>query len=175
MSRGLPSLSRCQSQLIRTALGILLSLWVAVSPKARAPQQGTDEISDITNEYHFLSAADTLALLEEDEKLKGYIDVYQGDEESDAILTYNITSGSRKKDHVEFKTSKIHQRYYRFAGTVQRGEGREEKDPDYLRLVGQLEIVTAKGAAQEEAVQRMRVAFKSMGKAAKDENEKDEN
>jgi hypothetical protein len=168
MSQDLPNITR--PQFIKALLcGVVIAFCVTVLLKGRVPQNGGDEIPDITNEYQFLSAEDTLALLEEDEKLKGYIDVHQSDEESDAILTYNLVSGSRKGSHVEFKTSKIHQKYYRFTGVVQRGQGHEEKDPDYLRLVGDLEIVMARGAGQNEAVQRMHVAFKSMGKPAKDE------
>jgi hypothetical protein len=127
--------------------------------------QESGEIPDITGTYQFLSADDTLALLEEDGKLKGYIDILQGEEESDAILSYPISIGSRKKNRVEFKTGKIHQKYFRFAGTVERGSGGEEADPDYLRLVGDLEIVTVKGETGQEETQTMRVVFKSKGRA----------
>src|SRR6266699_5620815 len=99
-----------------------------------------DDIEDITGKYHFLSADDTLAILEEEGKLKGYLDVYQGEEESDSVLSYPITLGAHKKEHVEFKTAKIHQKYYRFNGTVERGTGHEDADPDYLRLEGDHEI-----------------------------------
>lgn len=131
-------------------------------------QQGSDDIPDITGNYHFLTAGDTLALLEEEGKLKGYVDIYQGEEESDTVLSYPITLGGRKKDRVEFKTGKIHQKYYRFTGKVEHGAGHEETDPDYLRLVGDLEIVSTKAERKEEAIQRMHVVFKSMGKSEKD-------
>src|SRR5260370_38838400 len=95
-------------QLIKGLLcGVVIAFCVTVLLKGRVPQNGGDEIPDITNEYQFLSAEDTLALLEEDEKLKGYIDVHQSDEKSDAILTYNLVSGCRKGSHEKFKTSKI--------------------------------------------------------------------
>lgn len=132
-------------------------------------QQDREEIQDITGKYHFLTADDTLALLEEEGKLKGYVDVFQGEEESDTILSYPITLGSRKKDHVEFKTGKIHQKYYRFAGTVERGPGHEERDPDYLRLVGDLETITVNPESGEEVTQRMHMVFKSMGRAEEEE------
>jgi hypothetical protein len=144
---------------------VLLPLLTVVSLNGLGPSQDSEAIEDITGQYHFLSADDTLALLEEDDKLKGYIDVYQNDEESDTVLSYAITSGGRKKDHVEFKTSKIHQKYFRFAGTVERGKGHEEKDPDYLRLTGDLEIAVTKSGTADETVQRVHVVFKSMGKA----------
>ena len=134
-------------------------------------QRESDDIDDITGKYHFLSADDTLAILEEEGKLKGYIDVYQSEEESDAILSYPITLGSRSKDHVEFKTGTIHQKYYRFTGTAERGSGHEPADPDYLRLVGSLEIIIAKGDAGQEAVDRRRVVFKSKGKTEEAEDE----
>jgi hypothetical protein len=132
-------------------------------------QRDSDEIQDITGKYHFLSVDDTLGLLEEEGVLKGYIDVYQTEEESDAILSYNIVRGTREKDRVEFKTNKIHGKYYRFRGKVQRGSGHEENDPDYLRLVGDVEIVTVKSDIGDEAVQRMHVVLKSFGKSEREE------
>lgn len=143
------------------ALAASLLLVVAVGA---ARTQREEEIPDITGKYHFLNADDILALLEEEGKLNGYIDVFQGEDESDHILSYPISAGVRKKNQVEFKTKKIHQKYYRFLGTVQRGSGHEEPDPDYLRLVGDLEIVTVKGEAGEEAVERMQVILKSVGR-----------
>ena len=121
-------------------------------------------IPDITGNYQFLTAADTLAILEEEEKLKGYVDVFQGEDESDAILSYPITAGTRKGMQVEFRTGKIHQKYYRFSGKVERGAGRAENEPDFLRLVGGLEIVTVNGETGEESVQRPHVVFKSLGR-----------
>jgi hypothetical protein len=133
-------------------------------------QKETEEIGDITGQYDFVTADDTLALLEEEGKLKGYVDVFQGEEESDAVLSYPISIGWRKKKNVEFKTAKIHQKYFRFSGTVERGSGHEEPDPDYLRLVGDLEIVTTKTENEGEVSQRMHVVFKSKGREKEGEN-----
>src|SRR5579862_6222246 len=69
-------------------------------------------IDDITAKYHFLSTDDTLAILDQEGKLKGYIEVHQDDQESDDFLNYNIVDGTRKKLHVEFRTNKIHGRFY---------------------------------------------------------------
>jgi hypothetical protein len=128
-----------------------------------------EEIADLTGKYHFMNADDVLALLDEDGKLNGYIDVFQGEDESDTILSYPISIGTRKKNQVEFKTRRIHQKYYRFSGTVRRGSGHEPADPDYLELVGDLETVVIKGASGEESAQRMHVVFKSMGRASERE------
>ena len=119
-------------------------------------------LPDISGSYQFLTADDTLGLLEEEERLRGYIDVVQGEDESDSILSYTL-KGTRKVNQVEFTTKTIHQKYYRFSGRVERGEAKREKDPDYLRLAGTLEILTVNGEISEESVQRMNVIFKSRG------------
>jgi len=133
-------------------------------------QQPPPQIDDITGTYEFLAPADTLALLEQDGQLKGYIDVLQGEEESDVVLSYSISVGKRTNDRVEFKTQTIHRKYYRFAGTVQRGKGQKETDPDYLRLIGELSVVTVDGETGQESVEQRNVVFKSRGR----ETEQDE-
>jgi hypothetical protein len=140
-----------------------------VTTLGRAAAQAAENIDDITGKYHFLSADDTLGILEEEGKLKGYIEIVQGEEESDVVLTYDITLGSRKKDHVEFKTNTIHRHYYRFSGKVERGSGRGPDDPDYLRLIGDLETVTVKGDAGQESVERKHLVLKSLGKSEGEE------
>lgn len=147
----------------RTHAWWLLALLFLVCP-GRGHAQDASNIDDVTGMYQFLSADDTLGLLDEDGKLKGYIEVQQSEEESDAILTYEIVSGLRKKDRVEFKTSTIHRRYYRFSGKAERGSGKEPNDPDYLRLVGDVETVTLKGDSGQESVDRKHLIFKSLGK-----------
>ena len=144
---------------------------LVASPGGRAPAQGAETIDDITANYHFLSPDDTLGILEEEGKLKGYIEVLQTEEESDDVLNYEIVSGSRKKDHVEFKTNTIHRRYYRFSGKVERGTGRQADDPDYLRLVGDLETVTVKGESGPESVDKKHLILKSFGKSERNEEQ----
>ncbi len=155
--------------------GAIVGLALGVSPLLSVGEgiragQRSEVVDDATGRYHFLSADDTLALLDEDGKLKGYIDVIQSEEESDAVLSYTIAIGSRKKDRVVFKTNKIHQKYFRFAGTVERGSGHGEKDPDFLRLVGDLEIITVNSGTGNESVERRRVVLKSIGEGEREED-----
>jgi hypothetical protein len=133
-------------------------------------QDETQAIDDMTAKYHFLSADDTLAILDEEGRLKGYIEVTQPEEESDDVLSFDIVEGSRDKTHVKFRTNRIHGKFYRFSGTVERGKGHDEKDADYLRLIGNLDIVTVNGDTGKEAVQTVRVTFKSIGKAERPED-----
>ena len=128
-------------------------------------QDEPSPVDDITAQYHFLSMDDTLAILDEEGRLKGYVEVTQPADESDDILTYDIVEGSRKKSHVEFRTNRIHGKFYRFSGTAERGKGHEEKDADYLHLTGDLEIVTVRAETGKEVVQVVRVTLKSIGKA----------
>jgi hypothetical protein len=130
--------------------------------------RAAEAVPDLSGEYQFLGPDDTLAILEEEGKLKGYIDVYEGEQESDTVLSYEITIGSRQGNHVEFRTSKIHEKYFRFSGSVERGAGRAESDPDYLRLVGNLEIVTLDPESAQERTERRQVVFKSQGKSEGD-------
>jgi hypothetical protein len=143
-------------------LMVALSLIAAGGLRA---QTSPSKIEDLTGDYHFLGPNDTLALLQEEGMLKGYIDVLQGQSESDVVLSYPITIGSRKGDHVEFRTRRIHEKYYRFSGTVQRGTGRKKGDPDYLQLAGELQIITRDAATDKEVIDRSQVVFKSKGES----------
>lgn len=127
-------------------------------------QSAASQESDITGDYEFLQPYNTLAILQEDQMLKGYIDVLQGQSESDAILSYPITIGERNGDRVQFRTRKIHEMYYRFSGTVQRGKGKKKGDPDYLELVGELQTITTNSVTNQEAVDKTQVVFKFKGK-----------
>lgn len=129
-------------------------------------QSAAGQVSDITGDYEFLQPYDTLAILQEDQMVKGYIDVLQGQSESDAILSYPITIGERNGDHVEFRTRKIHEMYYRFSGNAQRGKGKKKDDPDYLELVGELQTITTNSVTNHETVERRQEVFKSKGKNA---------
>jgi hypothetical protein len=144
--------------LARLALTILTAISVRGLAAALAPQ-GSD-VPDMSGDYEFLSAENTLGILEEEGKLKGYIDVAQGEEESDTVLTFQIVQGTRQGDRVQFKTAKIHERYYRFSGAVERGRGRSDKDPDFLRLVGDLETIQADPATGQEHVEARHETFK---------------
>jgi hypothetical protein len=128
-------------------------------------QNQNESVQDMTAKYHFLTADDTLAILDEEGRLKGYIEVAQPEEESDDILSYDIVAGTRKKNHVEFRTNRIHGKYYRFTGTVERGKGHEDKDPDYFHLTGDVDIVTVNADTGKEGVRTVRVTLKSFGKS----------
>src|SRR5204863_516100 len=70
------------TRILDRVLRILMVLLAACPLHALKARPASDDIEDITGKYHFLSADDKLAILEEEGKLKGYIDVYQGEEES---------------------------------------------------------------------------------------------
>lgn len=144
--------------------------WIAVACATFAAcgilkaQSTASQVSDMTGDYQFLEPYNTLAILQEDQMVKGYIDVLQGESESDAVLSYPITIGERKGDHVDFRTRAIHEMYYRFSGTVQRGKGKKKDDPDYIELVGELQTIQKNSVTNQETADRKRVVFKSKGK-----------
>ena len=157
----LPALRNWARHGSKVLLVVLVPLALGAWRAPTAQQAGT-ELEEINTEFRFLGAQDTLLLHEEEGKLSGQIDVYQNSDESDDILTYDLTLGWRKNNHVEFKTAEIHRKYYRFSGVVERGSGHEEKDADYLRLAGDLEIITVRGDSGEESVERNQVVLKSL-------------
>ncbi len=121
-------------------------------------------IPNITGRYHFLGPEDTVSLLQEENMLKGYIDVFQGETESDAILSYPLTIGTRTGNQISFRTGKIHEKYYRFNGTVERGTGKKPGDPAYLQLAGQIETVASNSVTGTTKVGKQAVVLKSLGK-----------
>jgi len=149
--------------LLHRAVWFSAALFVLAICGSLKAQTAGSQISDITGNYQFLYPYNTLAILQENQMLKGYIDVLQGKSESDALLSYPITIGERKGNHVEFRTRKIHEKYYRFSGTVQRGKGKGKGDPDYLELVGELQTIQNNSVTHHETVDRKQVVFKSKG------------
>jgi len=146
-------------------LGVIAVIFLVAQAATAQKNAATQAITDMTGKYHFLSPDDVVAILEEEGKLKGYIDVYQGEDESDTILSYQISIGTRTGNQVEFRTRKIHEKYYRFTGTVERGKGAKEGDPDYLRLVGELQTKTSNSVTGKDDVQTQQVILKSIGKS----------
>ena len=143
--------------------------WIAavaalVAAGSLKAQSSAGQISDITGDYEFLQPYNTLAILQEDQMVKGYIDVLQGESESDAIISYPITIGEIKGDHLDFRTRTIHAMYYRFSGTVQRGQGKKKGDPDYIELSGELQTIQHNSVTNQDKIDRQQVVFKSKGK-----------
>jgi len=173
MTKGDVEMTLCNSspgfRFSKPLAGLAALTVVFLAGSALKAQNAEPPIDDMTAQYHFLFADDTLAILDEEGKLKGYIEVAQPEEESDDFLNFDILEGSRKNTHVEFRTNKIHGKFYRFSGTVERGKGRDEKDPDYLRLVGNLDTVTVNGETGKETVQTVKVTLKSIGKSERPE------
>jgi len=161
--------NRIQTACSRAILPLVVAAALVVTVYGYGSPQGTPNLDDITGDYHFLSPDDELGILEEEGKLKGYIEVAQGAEESDDVLSYEIVAGLRNAAHVEFKTNIIHRKYYRFSGTVERGSGRQPDDPDYVHLVGDVETVTVKGESGQETVEKKHMVLKCFGKSERDE------
>lgn len=162
--------SKCRSRGTRPAIRFLikaarffLGLAVFAASSTLRAQSTNNQISDITGNYDFLQPYNTLAILQEDQMLKGYIDVLQGGAASDAVFSYEITIGERKGNHIDFRTRRIHEKYYRFSGTIQRGKGKRKGDPDYIELVGELQTIQRNSVTNQENIDRRQVIFKSKG------------
>jgi hypothetical protein len=146
-------------------LAVLAGMMLLPAAACMAQTAGS-AVPDMTGRYEFLTPENTLAILQEGATLKGYIDVWQGENASDTIFSYNITIGSRRGDHVEFKTQRIHEKYYRFSGTVERGKGKAPGDADYLQLTGELQTITNNSVTNQKQIERRQVVFKQKSRSA---------
>lgn len=135
---------------------LLAGAFAAVAIGGQAPAAAPR----MTGRYHFLGPEDVLSILQEEDLIKGYIDVYDSD--ADDILSYQITIGSRKGDEVEFRTRAIHEKFFRFSGMVARGAGKKRGDPDYLELRGALQTITLNSVTGEQKDIRQQVVLKSL-------------
>lgn len=164
----MPGSSASRRSTLRTTLAgaavQLILLSIAVLAASAQGQPAANLVPVMTGRYHFLAPPNELAILQEETMLKGFIDVAQGPNESQAFLSYPITIGSRHGNQVEFRTRTIHEKYYRFSGTVERGSGKKRGDIDYLQLTGVLETITSDSVTGEHNVARQNVVFKSFGK-----------
>jgi hypothetical protein len=156
--------ARRKTPLLVLILSVVAPLLALMPGSILAAQQSQPAAPVMTGRYHFLGPEDELAILQEETMVKGFIDVFQGENESDAILSYQIAAGSRNGNRVEFTTRAIHEKYYRFTGTVDRGKGKKPGDPDYLELVGVLETCTNNSVTGKINIDRQNAVFKSMGK-----------
>ena len=140
----------------------LLAGLVTFSVATLSHGQRDRELEDITGRYSFLKPDDLLGILDEDGELRGFIEVFQEDEESDELFTYTIARGSREGDQVRFKTDTIHGTTYRFSGKVQVSRERKPNQRGYMLLVGILRVETRVPSTGGEKVEEKKVVLESL-------------
>ncbi len=158
-------MKRVESRLGFAALTVLVAATSLCAARNQNRKPRAQVCPDLTGVYHFLNSGDRLGLLQEDNMLKGYINVLQGPDASDSVFSYPITVGTREGNEVQFQTGRIHEKYFRFTGTVERGAGRKPSDSDYLELKGALETIRVNGVTHTKQVERESAIFTSLGKS----------
>lgn len=148
-----------------SALGVVVGMIVLAMVFGQGTKLDAQSVkpktSNITGYYQF-SFGDTLALLDQHGNIEGHVDVFQPQEKPKPVLSYNITAGSVRRNHLEFQTQEIYGKHYHFSGKVERGVGKEPGDYDYLRLAGNLEMITSNSATGKTKVDRQHIVFKSL-------------
>ncbi len=106
------------------------------SPTAKAASNG----QQYSGMYSFLKEGEFVQLtIEDDGHVTGFISRY-GDGESDkgAFLDQFFKSGKLDGNKLNFTTAVVHGVWFDFAGTVERGEGKNPEDEAYYVLKGSL-------------------------------------
>ena len=94
--------------------------------------------------YSFLREGEFVQLSLEDGKLTGFVSRY-GDSESDktAFLDQFFSKASLEGDKLSFTTKPVHDTWFEFAGTIERGSAKAPTDEGYRVLRGKLTQFTS--------------------------------
>lgn len=140
----------------------MLALVVAIGRPAKIEGRTAKSKNFNITGYYQLGFGNTLAILDEHGNLEGHYDVFQVQEVPKPVLTYNISTGSLVRNHMEFKTDEVYGKHYRFSGTVERGTGKDPGDYDYFQLAGNLVTVTRDSTTGKMKVEKHHIVFKSL-------------
>src|SRR5215813_5538216 len=140
-------------------LGMLMLSCVLVTGAQQAPANPADDSSGM---YGFLRDGEFLQLtLEEGGRVTGFISRF-GDLDSDrgVFLDHFFKPGKLEGNRLAFSTETVHNVWYDFKGTVERGLGKNRSEEDYYTLRGTLtESMT--DANKKTSSRSRQVAFKS--------------
>jgi hypothetical protein len=123
----------------------VVSTFVMVAGQTTAPAPATDapKVSakdDISGMYSFLKDGEFVQINQEDAgQLSGFVSRF-GDDDTDKKLFLDqfFNKGSLAGNKVTFTTKVVHGTWFEFAGTVERGPGKNPSDEAYRLIKGKL-------------------------------------
>jgi hypothetical protein len=152
-----PSFS-ARALLLACFLFLLFLPVTAQEDKAPAPLPG----SEYSGMYSFLRDGEFVQVTVEDQgRVTGFVSRY-GDLESDrgAFLDHFFKQGKLEGNKLSFATETVHDVWFEFRGSVERGEGKKSGDEAYYVLKGTLTENSTDGAKKTSPHSR-EVALKS--------------
>jgi hypothetical protein len=152
---------RKQRELVRTLAMVFLLTALAGAQKAGPPAAAASSTQDYSGMYTFLREGEFVQVtVEEAGHVTGFISRY-GDSESDqgAFLDQFFKVGKLEGHNLSFTTQTVHDTWFEFKGTVDRGPAKTRAQEGYYLLKGTLtEYVT--DLAKKVSAKTREVEFK---------------
>jgi len=141
------------------------------SAPAANPSEQTQSVSnadDLSGMYEFLREGEFVQVTLEDGQVTGFVSRY-GDSASDkgAFLDQFFSKAALDGNKLTFTTKPVHDLWYEFAGTIDRGTAKAPTDEGYRVLRGKLTQFTT-DASKKVTSKTRDVEFKSFPKDADD-------
>jgi hypothetical protein len=152
-------------------VGVILQLtavsWSArdakspASSQAKAPASQAKTGRECSGMYSFLEDGEFVQITVEDEgKVTGYVSSYgRGESDKGVFLDHYFRTGKIEGNKISFATQAVQGVWFEFAGTVERGEGKNPGDEAYFVLKGTLAEKTS-DAAKKVTTNSREVVFK---------------
>ena len=142
-------------------LVLLLLAATALAAEHKAKVQEPPVPTDLSGTYSFLREGELLELNLQEGQVIGDVQRFGiTDADRGVLLTHFFDKATLHKERLEFTTKTVHGVYYRFSGSIERGEGKTRAEEDYYRIVGTL-TEYAGDAGKKVSARKREVAFKS--------------
>ncbi len=151
-------------KLLACIVCLVLSASLARAQQA-AQQPSVPATPNYSGMYSFLKDGEFVQLTIEDGRVSGFISRY-GDHETDRGVFLDHFFKTDKKDSnldgnkLAFATRTVHNVWYEFKGTIERGQGKSVQDDGYYILKGTL-VTHTQDASGKETTNIREVVFKS--------------
>jgi hypothetical protein len=142
-------------------------------PQSGAPlsqQSSSQQKDDVSGMYSFLREGEFVQITVEEGSVSGFVSRY-GDAESDkgSFLDQFFSKASLVDNKLTFTTKPVHDVWFEFSGTVERGPGKVEKDEAFRILRGRL-TQFATGADKKVSAKSRDVEFRSFPRDSDDDD-----
>lgn len=149
-----------RTPLFATVICVLIAA-AALSAQRKPKSQTAPELADISGTYSFLREGELMELNLQEGQIIGDVQRFGStDADRGVLLTHFFDKATLNKNRLEFTTKTVHGVYYKFTGSLERGEGKTRAEEDYYRITGTL-TEYAGDAGKKLSARKREVIFKS--------------